>query len=176
MRKLITTGLVIATLGFSSNALANTPDKPTGAITASSAATMPASIINDISVPYEVLTYAQLQYEGSAVTKVEKVVRDGKEIYRLRVDKDDLSDDYNSIFLVYDSKWLLLGEERGTAPVIKKQDPAPTAAPTSQPAPTPAAQQSEGGRGGSAPTAEANPSQPTGPQEPTGTPENTTTD
>lgn len=151
MRKLITTGLVIATLGVSGNAVANTPpDKPTGLITGSSAATMPASIINNISVPYEVLMYAQLQYEGSAVTQVDKIKRDGKELYRLRVDKDDVADDYNSVYLIYDMKWLLVGEEKSKAPVIKKTEPAPTpsgAAPN-QSTPVPTQQQQEGGRGG----------------------------
>lgn len=151
MRKLITTGLIIATLGVSGNALANTPpDKPTGSITGSSAATMPASIINDISVPYEVLMYAQLQYEGSAVTKADKINRDGKELYRLRVDKDDVADDYNSIYLIYDMKWLLVGEEKGKAPPVKKIELAPAPKPTevtpTQPAPT-ATQEPAGGRG-----------------------------
>lgn len=145
MRKLITTGLIIATLGVSGNAVANTPPaKPTGFITGSSAAAMPASIINNISVPYEVLMYAQLQYEGSAVTQVDKIKRDGKELYRLRVDKDDVADDYNSVYLIYDMRWMLVGEEKSKAPALKKTE-APAA--QTQSIPTPPQRQPEGGRG-----------------------------
>lgn len=124
--------------------------------------------------------YAQLQYEGSAVTKVEKINRDGKELYRLRVDKDDVADDYNSIYLIYDMKWLLVGEEKGKAPTVRKTEPAPTTTPTeatpTQLAPT-TTQEPAGGRGGDSgatqdPAPSTDPSAPTEPPttEPSSTP------
>jgi len=71
------------------------------------------------------LEYVQFQYIGHAVTKADKEVRNGKEVYILRVDDDDLLDDYKSIILLYDMKWKLIGEEKLTPPPA----PAPTPAP-----------------------------------------------
>lgn len=78
--------------------------------------TMPPATIDDILVPYKVLEYAQMTYPGHAVTKVKKTIRDGQEVYRLRVDNDSIPDDYESIHLYYSMQWKLLAEEKNAGP------------------------------------------------------------
>lgn len=78
---------------------------------------MPASLIDNVEVPYEVLEYAQMKYQGFAVTQVVKNYRNNESVYVLRVDNDDIPNDFHSINLIYSANWKLLGEEKMTAPV-----------------------------------------------------------
>lgn len=116
------------------------------------------SVIDDIEIPYEVLEYVQLTYDGHAVTKAEKVIRNGQDVYKLRVDRDDQINDNESIALLYSMTWKLIGNERAEAPPAPRIDPEPKKVePTNNDKPTerqPAAEQKpvekpkpEGGRG-----------------------------
>lgn len=60
--------------------------------------------------------YAQWEYQGYAITKASKSNRDGKQVYSLRVDKDDVATDYDSFYLLYDSNWKLIGKEKQAPP------------------------------------------------------------
>lgn len=82
------------------------------------------SVIDGIEIPQEVLEYVQLTYDGHAVTKAEKTARDGQDVYRLRVDRDDVLNDYSSFSLIFSKEWKLLGREKAEVPKPKPQ-PAP---------------------------------------------------
>ena len=88
-----------------------------------------SSMIDDIEVPYDVLEYVQLTYDGHAVTKAERVVRNGEQLYKLRVDRDDQLTDYNSIALLFTMDWKLIGTERAATPppppIAKPEVPKP---------------------------------------------------
>lgn len=132
--------LVLTAAGLTTIALAAfgiEPSTPTQAEDGSNQATMQASfdmgstLINGIDVPFEVLMYAQLEYQGHAVTYAEKVTWNGQAAYRLRVDRDIYRDDYDSFYLYFDMGWNLLRDEKLQAL------PTPPPAPEPQPA-TPA--------------------------------------
>jgi hypothetical protein len=146
MKKLVIISLLISTLGFSGLTLATgqhsiaAPD-PTPAVVKNDNT---ASMIDDIAVPLEVILYAQTKYQGSAITQARKVFKDGKQLFSLRVDNDTVADDYTSIYLLYDEKWQLAGEDKIAPPqprkVEKKQPEPPKEEPkqeetTSSPAP-----------------------------------------
>jgi hypothetical protein len=116
-KKLIAISLTLIFIGVSSNALANTPGTTTvGQTPTSVTPTLPSSMIDNIEVPFDVLNYIQTEHQGYAATQVSKISRDGKQLYRLRVDRDSVPDDYDSIYLLYDMEWKLLGEEKMMAP------------------------------------------------------------
>jgi hypothetical protein len=102
------------------------------------------STIDGIAVPVESLMQIQMKYQGYAVTKAQQVNRNGKEVYELRVDRDDQTTDYDGFYLFYDKNWKFLDEQKITAPQKSKPQIAPSAKP--EPAPAP---EDEGGRGGS---------------------------
>lgn len=81
------------------------------------------STIDGIDVPYDVLNYIQTEYMGHTVTQANKIERDGRQAYRLRVDRDDLANDYESFYLIYDSSWKLISGKE------KIQPPPPPPAP-----------------------------------------------
>lgn len=84
--------------------------------------------IDNIVVPYEVLIYAQLEYQGHAVTKATKVVENGQELYRLKVDRDDDEfSDTELIHLLYDKKWELVDQKKMKLPepVLVREIPNP---------------------------------------------------
>lgn len=85
------------------------------------------NMIGEVDVPWEILEYIQMKYEGHAVTKADKITRGTSELYRLRVDRDDVATDYESIAVLFDMKWRLIGEEKYATPpppppVVKTQE------------------------------------------------------
>lgn len=169
MKKLIALGLLLGTVFMTAPTQANAPD-PTNVDTATPVKP-PASMIDNTEVPYDVLEYAQMKYQGHAVTQVRKVYRGNEQVYRLRVDRDDIPDDYDSIILLYTLKWKLIGDEKLVAP------PKPRFIPPVQPDPQPrdeARQQPreepskpEGGRGsGQTNSPKPEPIEPTEPDVP----------
>lgn len=127
MKKFIALALIIISLGVSSTvvAVAQQPDVP---VPVSIDPTMPPSMIDDVQVPYEIVNYAQLKYQGSAITQASKVWSGGKEVYRLRVAHDALVTDPNDMYLTYDMKWKLITEDK--VPVVRPvkveiKDPEP---------------------------------------------------
>ncbi len=111
MKKVLIVGVLIGTLLFAASANANTPE--TAIVTPHKP---PPSMIDGIEIPYEVLEYAQLKYQGYAVTQASRTFHGGQAVYQLRVDRDDIPDDYDSIILLYDMKWKLIADERMVAP------------------------------------------------------------
>jgi hypothetical protein len=83
--------------------------------------------IDNIIVPFDVLTAIQMYFEGYAVTHVDQVQRNGQPAYRLQVDRDDVNNNADSFYLVFDSKWDYLGREAYVAP--KPPAPAPVEKP-----------------------------------------------
>lgn len=77
-----------------------------------------ATDMDGILVPYEVITYAQMEYQGRAITRVSQVTSHGIQLYKLRVDHDDKLNDYDSIFLLYDKDWKLIEEEKMSLPPL----------------------------------------------------------
>ncbi len=75
-----------------------------------------SNMIDEVDVPWEILEYIQMKYEGHAVTKADRVTRGTSELYRLRVDRDDIATDYESIAVLFDMKWRLIGEEKYATP------------------------------------------------------------
>lgn len=159
MKLLVTSVLAIVALGLSSPAVATTP----------AANELPAvepkgimAFIDGIAVPFKVHMSIQLKYQGHAVTEAKVVDYNGEKAYRLRVDRDDIPDDYNSIYLYYDMKWQLLDDKKITPPpkplyVPEPPRPAPKPQPTPAPVPPTPPQNPEptrqkpadiGGRGG----------------------------
>lgn len=82
--------------------------------------TIPGSVIDDILVPYDVLEYAQLQYQGYAITYVKKIIKDGKEVYSAQVNRDDSNLTHDGYILYYDMHWKLIEEGKYEAPVVTK--------------------------------------------------------
>ena len=89
---------------------------------------MLTNMIDGIDVPWEILEYIQMKYEGYAVTKADKIKRGNSELYRLRVDRDDQPGDYDSLAVLFDMQWKLVGEEKYASP-----PPKPAAAPAPKP-------------------------------------------
>lgn len=77
--------------------------------------------IDNIIVPFDVLTAIQMYFEGYAVTHVTQIQRNGQSAYRLQVDRDDINNNADSFYLVFDTKWDFLGREAYVAP----KPPAP---------------------------------------------------
>lgn len=120
MKKLVVTIMGISVLGIAGSATANgapTTTQPPAARNFS----LSAEVVNDIAVPLDVLLYAQTQYQGYAVTGASKANRNGQQIYRLQVDRNDKANDGNSFYLLYDIDWKLLGEEKMAQPAQKTE-------------------------------------------------------
>lgn len=94
---------------FATPATATTPENPE-----TSTQKPPPSMIDGIEVPFDVINYAQMKYQGHAITEVSKIKRGGKDVYKVRVDNDDIPDDYDSIILFYSMKWKLLDKDKLT--------------------------------------------------------------
>lgn len=170
MKKLFATLLTVGTLFFAASAQATAPQTQEEF---NATANPPASMIDGIEVPYNVLEYAQMKYQGHAVTQVQRVYRGSEQVYRLRVDRDDIPDDFNSIMLFYNLKWKLIGDEKMIAPQVPRYV-APKPQEDQQKArPKPQDRDQEdrsqpGGRGGgeSEDPQPAEPEEPTDPEEP----------
>jgi hypothetical protein len=120
MRKLIAAGLAV-TFALASNtvlvngqaAVQQNPDQQFRQ-------TRLTSTIDDIEIPQGLLEYIQFYFEGHAVTKAEKINRGGNQLYRLRVDRDDVPNDYSSFLLVFDMEWKFLNFEKQAPPPAPK--------------------------------------------------------
>lgn len=113
---IITTASIVAVVGRPSVAGAQQPQPDT-----QFKMSQMTSTLDGIDIPHAVLDYVQLTYEGHAVTKAERTVMNGREAYRLRVDRDDVANDYVSFTLLFDNKWQLFGKEDLVAPPPKLQ-------------------------------------------------------
>jgi hypothetical protein len=150
--KILGISLAIMTFSFGNVAIAYSPDlftPITESITESkdtdtstvAPVVPPSSTIDGVDVPYEVLEYAQLEYQGHAIDKVTKINRGGQEMYRLRVAPSSAAQDYECIFLLYGIDWKLIADEKVAPPVIPRPvqripKPEPTNLPNPQPEPT----------------------------------------
>ncbi|MBA3758348.1 hypothetical protein H0X10_01825 [Candidatus Saccharibacteria bacterium] len=128
MKILLTGGLLVAVLSVSSFAVVSGEQSPSTANdTKLSDGRVLTNNIDGIDVPLEVLEYVQFEYPGHAVTKAEKTNRNGAQVYRIRADRDDMINDYESTILLYDLKWKLIGNEKPIAPAKPiKTTPTPT--------------------------------------------------
>ncbi len=143
MKKRIAAGIAIICIGLSGATVLHAQGQ-SSVPTETTKPVYPLSYIDDIGVPFEVLDYAQMKYQGFAVTQARKSYYQGQSAYRLRVDRDSSPDDYDSIHLYYDMNWKLLGEERMVAPPV----PVPVPEPPSEPQPEPEESAEPGGVGG----------------------------
>jgi hypothetical protein len=94
----------------------------------------PASVIDNISVPYDVLSYVQMEYQGYAVTQVRKITRGGMQAYQLTADRDDQPYNDQVIYLYFDMNWQLIGDEKAMPrqQATSEPEPQPTEPPTEQ--------------------------------------------
>lgn len=164
MKRFLATGLMIAV--FAVTPLVAGAPQPDETIKFE---TMPRAgytvLFNDISVPGEVIMYAQLKYQGHAVTKVEKIKKNNADAFRLRVDRDDQGTE--GFYLIFDNAWKLMGEEKISAPAApavkpekkeQKQEPETAATPVPEkPRETPKPEEKP------TPPAETAPAEPTTP-------------
>lgn len=124
MRKLIAASLMVLTLTVTSTVLAS-PSTPPATVPPqqTTATNMPSSNVDNIEVPYDVWIYAQTQYQGMAITHANKITRGNKQAYRVRLDHDSTSEDFNSsMYLFYDANWQLIAEEKAFTPPAPQQD------------------------------------------------------
>ncbi len=174
MRRLIVLGVATVLLALTNVAVLDSVGAQTDQTVVSAAAThnLPTSVIDDIEVPYEVLDYVHMTYQGHAVINAHKLRRGGQEVYRLQIAADEKSID--SIYLFYDMNWQLLGDEKFAPPprqhveqqVEVEAQPEPALQP---PAP---AEGIGNGRGGSVDPDEPElPEEPDEPEEPEEEPE-----
>lgn len=77
---------------------------------------VPSVPIDGIDIPISVLTYAQMEHQGYAVTKAQKLQHNNKEAIRLLVDRDDMSTGYDGKHLFFDATWKLLDDKDLEAP------------------------------------------------------------
>ena len=126
MRRLVAVSIVTGVMVLSSFSLvtgqADPVTPPTQVRTTPGTLT---NMIDNIDVPWEILEYIQMKYEGHAVTKADKIRRGNSELYRLRVDRDDQINDYDSIAVLFDMKWRLVGEEKYASPPPKPKEETP---------------------------------------------------
>lgn len=116
MRKLMITGLVVVAVGLNSSIATSLPRGGVETQAGSRQSHPPSELIDGIKVPYGVLAYVQIKYQGHAVTQARKAMKDGKQIYSLRVDRDTASNDYKSFYLLFDLKWSLIGKQKMSPP------------------------------------------------------------
>ena len=149
MKLFIVLGTALLALSLSNPAAATAP--VTGAPPADQIAQQPAArdkptmmiVIDGVAVPFEVQMSIQLKYQGHAVTKIAVVSHNGEQAYRLRVDRDDVPDDYESIYLYYDMKWQYIDDKKmapPAQPAFKSEPPKPASVQKPEPEPAPAAE------------------------------------
>lgn len=80
----------------------------------------PASFIDGIEVPEEILLDAQMEHQGYAVVKALKSSRAGRTIYMLRLENG--SNRQRGFYLLYDQSWQAVGREEI---VVQAPPPAP---------------------------------------------------
>jgi len=116
---LVATMLVIITSNFSKELYAN-PDTNYNAASdnMSKDARIP-EYIDNVLIPGEVIDYVHLKYQGHAITQVIETIRDGEPVYILRVSSDTNPTYLNSVFLLYDAEWKLIGDETIQPPTPK---------------------------------------------------------
>jgi len=86
------------------------------------------SLIDDIGVPLDILTAVQVEFQGHAVTKAQQITVNGQPAYQLRVDADDIPDDYDSILLIFDANWKFIEEKKTQPPQpVVIENPQPVA-------------------------------------------------
>jgi hypothetical protein len=110
MKRIFAAVLTVIALSISNAAVATTPGS-----SSQTPEKLPSSIVDGIEVPFEVLDYAQMKYQGHAVTRAEKIFWNGRQVYRLWVDNSDVADG-DSRMLLYDMNWRLLGDDKVAAP------------------------------------------------------------
>ncbi len=151
MRRLIVSGAAAVVLAVTSVAVADSVGAQVGSGVPDNGISrpLPGSFIDDIEVPYDVLDYVHMTYQGHAVIRAHKMRRGGQDVYRLQIAPDETSP--QTTYLFYDMKWQLLGDEVAAAPpkrtTIKEvpAEPTPEAAPQQLPV-----QDNSPGRGGGA--------------------------
>jgi hypothetical protein len=123
MKKLLVIGFFSTIFGATNLVTAQTPQANPETVPIQYVTEMPPTIIDDVAIPYDVLMYAQMKYQGYAVTQAGIVIINGTQTYRLRVDRDSNPSDFDSIYLLYDMKWQLLGDQKTIAPpVVENED------------------------------------------------------
>jgi hypothetical protein len=126
MKLAILAGLTIGLLSLSGVALAD-KHAANGQLPPTNPSTRRlSSTIDDIDVPFDVLNYIQTEYIGHTVTQARRITRNGQQAYQLRVDRDDVANDNDSFYLIYDSNWKLISGKE------KVQSSPPAAAPQPQ--------------------------------------------
>ncbi len=119
MKLLVSFGISIAILAWGSIVSAQTT-QPT---TSEYKQDVPSVPINGIDVPLSVLMYAQMEYQGYAVTKAQKTTLNNAEVIRLLADRDDVSSGYDGKYLFFDRTWKLLEYKEIVPPgPVQKQD------------------------------------------------------
>src|SRR5690606_28469497 len=78
---------------------------------------MPPVTIDNINVPHEILVYAQIAYQGYAVTQAKETTWNGEKAYQLRIDNDSNPHDNNGMYLLYNADWKLIDEKPYYAPL-----------------------------------------------------------
>lgn len=116
MKKHIVLVLAILLLSMVGVPVANTQESGTQTPADQPSSRQVTAVLDGIEVPMDVLMYAQTEYVGHAITKAEKISRDSKQLYRLRVDRDTSPDDHESFYLLYDEQWKLIGRESSAPP------------------------------------------------------------
>jgi hypothetical protein len=111
MKKLLLGGFISLLLSFGSVAIAVTPAANTEASTP-----LPSSNVDGVDVPFEVLDYVQMKYQGYAVTGASRTGSG----YQLRANNSDVPSGGKTIYLSYDSKWHLLNDRQVNAPVYQQ--------------------------------------------------------
>jgi len=81
------------------------------------ASNMEPTTIDGVPVPYEVLVYAQVVYQGYAVTQARETTWNGSKAYQLRIDNDSNPHDANGMYLLYDVEWKLIDNKPLNAPL-----------------------------------------------------------
>lgn len=95
---------------------------------------MELTYIDDVAVPYSVLVYAQVVYQGYAITQAEEIIINGEKVYKLRIDNDSNPNDNDGLYLIYNMEWKLIDKHSLYSPapsppkpeVKEEADEAPT--------------------------------------------------
>lgn len=126
MKLAILAGLTIGLLSLSGVALAD-KHAANGQLPPTNPSTRRlSSTIDDIDIPFDVLNYIQTEYMGHTVTQARRITRNGQQAYQLRVDRDDVANDNDSFYLIYDSNWKLIsGKEKVQSSPPPPQQPKP---------------------------------------------------
>lgn len=116
MKKLMLGGAILLVMSVGNIATADTTSAPAnenipnGQIQLPNAEALYSTKVNEIDVPFEVLTYAHTQHLGYAVTDASKVNRAGEAFYKLKLERDIGSDASSNIYLYYNMEWWLIDE------------------------------------------------------------------